>query len=360
MSVTRPCYITRERVARATDIKFTARMYDAVDRAIESASESVDSLCHRRFYNIDATMYWDWPNFQRAYPWRLWLDEREIADITVNVPVVKSGTVTIPASQVFFGPWNYAPPYTFIELDRSTGASFGYSSTPQRDINITASYGYWLKNTVAGSLGSAVSSTSATTLTVTNAALIGVGDVLTIDSERMLAADRSMVTSGQSQIGAGCSTALNNDDSLTVTDGTQFFVNETILLDSERMLVVDIAGNTLIVTRAWDGTTLTTHTNATIYASRQITVTRGDFGTIAATHSSGAAISVNTPPSMVRDLSLAEAIVQTLEETGGYTGSQGSGDSKVKRIGQSLVIELGMSRDKVQGRYGRKARHRVI
>jgi hypothetical protein len=195
---------------------------------------------------------------------------------------------------------------------------------------------------------------------VTNAALIGVGDVLTIDSERMLAADRSMITSGQSQIGAGCSTALNNDDILTVTDGTQFFVNETILLDSERMLIVDIAGNTLIVNRAWDGTTLTTHTAATIYANRQLTVTRGDFGTMATTHADGATISVNTPPSMVRDLTRAEAVVQTLEETGGYTGSHGSGENKVKSIGQSLITELGISRDKVQGRYGRKARHRVV
>jgi len=359
MAVTRPCYITRERVMRAPDIKFTARMNDAVDRAIESASEGVDGLCHRRFYNIDTTMRWDWPNFQRAYPWRLWFDEREIADITVNVPVVTSGGVAIPASQVFWGPWNYSPPYTFLELDRSTSAAFGHGSTPQRDIAITATYGYWLRLAIAGTLGQTVSDTTSTTIIVVNSSLLGVGDVATIDSERMLVTDRNMVSTAQTQI-SGCSTALNNDEVLTVADGTQFFVNETILLDSERMQIVDISGNNLSVNRAADGTTLSTHTSATIYAGRQLTVTRGDFGTIAATHSVGTSIYTNVPPAMIRDLALAESVVQVLEETGGYTGAHGAGPGKVSGIGSALTTDLGISRDKVLGRFGRKARRRVV
>lgn len=360
MAVSRPCYITRERVARAPDVKFTARMNDSIDRAIESASEGIDGLCHRRFYNVDTTMYWDWPNFQRAYPWRLWFDEREIADVTTNVPVVTTGTHVIPSNQIFWGPWNYSPPYTFMELSRATNAAFGYSSTPQRDIAITATYGYWNRTSIAGVLSSDISSTSQNTMNVTNSSLLGVGDVAIIDSERMLVIDRNMLTSGQSQIGSGCSTALNNDDILQVTDGTQFFTGETILLDSERMQIVDIAGNNLIVNRAWDGTTLTTHTAATIYAGRQLVITRGAYGTVATTHLTSAIISINTPPSMIRDLALAEAVVQVLEETGAYTSSQGSGAGRVSGIGSSLTGELGISRDKVQSRFARKARIRVV
>lgn len=345
---------------RATDIKFTARMTDAVDRAIESGSESVDSLCHRRFYNIDTTKRWDWPNFQRAYPWRLWFDESEIADVTVNVPVVTTGGVVIPAANIFWGPWNYSPPYTYLELNRATSASFGYSSTPQRDISIQASFGYWLKTQAAGTITSTITTSTATTINVTNSNLPGVGDVITIDSERMLVQDRSMVTTGQTQVGTGCSTASAADDLLQVADGTQFYINETLLLDNERMLIVDIAGNNLVVNRAWDGTTLSTHTGATIYAGRQLTVTRGDFGTAATTHNNAAAVLVNVPPPQVRDLVLAEATVQTLEETGGYTGSHGAGPGQVKGIGASLASELGISRDKVQNRFGRKARHRVV
>lgn len=345
---------------RATDIKFTARMIDAVDRAIESSSESIDSLCHRRFYNIDATMKWDWPNFQRAYPWRLWFDEREIADVTVNVPVVTTGGIVIPANQIKWGPWNYSPPYTFLELDRSTNAAFGYGSTPQQDISIAASFGYWLKYTPGGTLAAAITDTTSTTITVTNSNVPGVGDVIAIDSERMLVTDRNMITTGQTQQGSGCSTANNADDILAVTDGTKYSLSETLLLDNERMFIVDIAGNNLIVNRAWDGTTLSTHTGATIYAGRQLVVTRGDFGTTASTHFNSSVVNVSLAPPQVRDLSLAEATVQTLEETGGYTGSHGAGPGMVKNIGTSLASELGISRDKVQSRFGRKARHRVV
>jgi hypothetical protein len=345
---------------RATDIKFTARQLDTVDRAIESSSESIDSLCHRRFYNVDATMYWDWPNFQRAYPWRLWFDEREIADVTINVPVVTTGGIVIPANQIKWGPWNYSPPYTFLELDRSSNAAFGYGSTPQQDISIASTFGYWVKTASAGSLAATITTTTSINIQVTNSNAPGVGDVMTVNSERMLVTDRNMITTGQTQIGTGCSTVSAADCLLAVASGAAFNINEVILLDAERMLIVDIAGNTLSVKRSWDGTVLAAHTGATVYAGRQLTVTRGDFGTTATIHSNAVPITVSVPPSMVRDLSLAESIVQTLEETGGYTGSQGSGAGKTKNIGVSLSNDLGISRTNVYNKFGRKTRHRVV
>jgi hypothetical protein len=363
MGISRPCYINRERVTAVPDIKFTARFTDSVDRAIEAASDSIDGLCHRRFYNIDQTMYWDWPNFQRAYPWRLWFDQAELADVTVNPPVVTVGgdgvdqaNIIIPSNQIKWGPWNYAPPYTFLELDRATNAAFGFGPTPQREITITGTFGYWLKLQVAGNLAAAVTDTTSTTIIVTNAATLGVGDVATIDSERMLITGRNMVDTGQAQQGTGCRTASSADTALTVVDGTKYFTGETLLLDNERMNVIDIAGNILTVRRAWDGTVLQAHTGAEIYAGRQLTVTRGDLGTTAATHLNNAVININVIPSGVRDYALALALVQVLDETGGFTDAQGAGANKISGIGLSLADKL----DEVETKYARKARKRVV
>ena len=363
MAISRPCYVNRERVTAVPDIKFTARFTDSVDRAIESASDAIDGVCHRRFYNIDETKYWDWPNFQRAYPWRLWFDQSDIADVTVNPPVVHTGgdgidgtQVLIPANQIKWGPWNYAPPFTFLELDRATNAAFGFGKTPQRDITITATFGYWLKLKSAGSLATALTDTTSTVITVTNAAALGVGDVATIDTERMLVTERNMADTTQNQQGTGCSTASSADTALTVTDGTKFFSGETLLLDNERMNIIDISANILTVRRAWDGTVLQVHSGARIYAGRQLTVTRGDLGTTAATHANNATININVVPAAVRDYALALALVQVLDETGGFTDAQGSGSSRISGIGKSLGDKL----DYVVTKYARKARKRSV
>jgi len=360
--ITRPCYASRELVSRAIDVKMTARAFTAVDRAIEANSADLDGFTHRRFYNVDQTNRWDWPNFQRAYPWRVWFDEREIADVTVNPPVVYTGSgghstpVLIAASDIFWGPWNYSPPFTFLELDRSSNAAFGYSATPQRDIAITATFGYALNLGPAGALGAAVSSTTVTTIQVTNSFSPGVGDVVTIDSERMLVTDRAMVTTGQTQQGSGCSTVSMADNALAVTDGTKFSPDEIVLLDTERMLVLDVAGNTLTVERAFDGTVLAVHSGATIYSPRLLTVTRGDFGTVAATHLIAAPVQINIPPSEVRDYVVAASLVQVLAEIGGYADVQGSGSSAMRNVGRNIA----QLQQDVIAHHGRKARSRVV
>ena len=99
MPVTRPCYVPRETVMRAAGIHFTARNTDAVDRAIEASSQRIDDETHRRFYCAIETNVRDWPNFDRSYPWRVYLNDHELADVTTTVPVVTSGTITIPAGR---------------------------------------------------------------------------------------------------------------------------------------------------------------------------------------------------------------------------------------------------------------------
>jgi hypothetical protein len=355
MAVTRPTYCTREEVRAAPDVTWSPRANPKIDRAIQDAAERVEGQLHRVFYNTDTIRYWDWPNFQYAYPWRLWLDQWEIADITVNVPVVTSGGIVIPAEACNWEPINSGPPFNYLELRRDLSYSFGNGPTPQRDIGIQATYGHWVRASPAGQLAAAVADTTSTTITVTDSTAAGVGDNITVDSERMLLTDKAMVTTGQTQL-SGLSTAQNNDQTLGVTDGGEFSLFETLLIDSERVLITDIAGNNLTVQRAYDGTTLAAHTGATIYAPRQWTVVRGAQGATAATHANGAAISLAIVPGLIKDYSLAETLVQLKNEPAAFALSQGSGPSKQGGIGGNLP-DL---RDQALAKYGRKARQRAI
>src|SRR5215470_16485337 len=156
MPVTTPCYCSREQVKRALDVKETARADWQIDRAIQSAARDIEGQLHRRFYPEDATRRFDWPNFQYAYPWRLWLDQWELAAIPTSVT---SGGVTIPISACNFEPVNSEPPYTYLELRRDQPYSFGVGSTPQRDVAITGTWaGCPAVTDPAGTLTAAVSS----------------------------------------------------------------------------------------------------------------------------------------------------------------------------------------------------------
>lgn len=358
MAVTRACYCTRAAVKAALDVALTAD-YDAhVDSALEQAAEDVDGLTHRRFWNALETTKFDWPNFQRACPWKLYFDGAELADVTVTVPVVTSGGNVIPANQIFWGPWNYAPPFTFLELDRSTSAAFGQGSSPQQDIHITGVRGYWARTRYGGTLAANITDATGTQVTVSNSAWstgAGVGDVITIGTESMLVTDQDWADTGQAQQGSGVSTDSTADNVLTVTSGAALNTGESVLLDTEEMLIYSIRGTAASVIRAVDGTTLETHTAAEVYAPRLLTVQRGFGGTTAATHTSGAAVNVALVPGEVRELALAEALNTVLQKTTGYARTIGEAGA-VPVPGGSLP-DL---RNRVWARYGRKARQRVI
>lgn len=358
MTVTRPNYATREEVKAAADFKLTARNDAQIDRACDSASDSIEGLLHRVFYPALDTRYVDWPNFQYAYPWRVWLDAAELADVTVTVPVLTSGGNVIPNADIFWGSPRYTPPFTYFELNRSSSATLGQGSTPQRDVAVTGTFGYWLKTTPAGVLAAAVSDTTGTSITVSNSAAAGVGDLVTIDSERMLVTDKAMASTGLTQQGTGVSTAQAADVALALGtgNGSKVSVGETLLLDSERMLIVDIAGDTATVKRAWDGSVLATHTSATIYAQRTWTVTRGATGTTAATHSNAAPVTRAVYPGLVKELSIAESLVEVRQQIGAYAGSQGTGESKQTNIGKGLD-DL---RQRCWIAFGRTGRSRVV
>ncbi len=345
-------YTTREDVKSALDIKETARANAQIDRAIEAASRSVEGLLHRRLYPEIATRYFDWPNQSYARSWRLWLDDNEL----ISASSVTSAGVALQPSDYFLEPANYGPPFDCIELDRATDAAWDSASTPQRSIAISGTFGFndtWSTGGTATEAMDAVETGMDTDASASRA--VGIGSLIKVDSEVMIVTDRQWLSFGQTL--SGNIAAQNNVTTVPVGNGALFSAGETILIDSEKMLVTDVAGNSLIVKRSWDGTTLAAHTSgATVYAPRTLTVVRGALGTTAATHSTSAAITVWEVPGLAKSLCTAEALNIVLQEQSGYARVSGAGDNTKEYLGRSLN-EL---RKQAVVQLGRRARSRAV
>lgn len=364
--VNQPCYCTREQVRKALDVKQASYADEQIDRAICSATDAVEDLTGRRFYIEDTTRKWDWPNFQYSYPWRLWLDKWELAapPTLVTTGSLQPTPVVIPLTAVICMPVNSGPPFTSIQLRRDTNYAFGYNNTPQLDIAITGTYGYWMKTRGGGSLAASVG-LGDQAIAVSDGVSVGVGDVIIIDSERMIVIDAGFDNTTFTYTGLGTASAANNV--VTVSDGTQFMAGEVLQVDSEWMLILSITGNNLTVKRAWSSSVLAAHSGGTIYARRLLNVLRGALGTTAATHTSGTSIRISDVPALARELAIAEAEVWLAQEPvaygGGATPPKSSTSSKSGfNVSESIPgVGLYDIRHRVENsRLTRKARTRVI
>jgi hypothetical protein len=348
--MTGPWYTTRERVKRALDSHETARNDAQVDAAIAAAKDSIDGLTHRSFHPVTATRYFDWPPRQSSDSWRLWLD----ADQLASVSAMTAGGTTIPATDYLLEPVNSGPPYSRVEIDLASSSAWASGDTHQRAVVITGDWHYPEDPAPAGALAAAVVDTTTTTISVTDSGALGVGDLLIVDSERMVVTGKAMVDTG---VDGDAMTASMADVAITASGLAGIpLVGETILVDSERMYVVDAAGTALTVKRAWDGSVLAIHGAVSLYAPRTVTVTRGALGSTAATHALAAAVYRHQVPALISTLATAEALNTLLQESSGYARVAGSGDAAREYVGRSLVA----LRDQVWTRYGRKARKRAI
>lgn len=342
-------YITREDVKSALDIQGTARSNAQVDRAIEAASRQVEGFLHRTFYPWTGTKYFPWPEAPRQSPsWKLYLDANELVSATTIVSGGESVT------DYYLEPQRHGPPYNAIELNRGTSTAFTTGATPQRNVAVTGVFGYKDEETSVATLSAAIASTSTTTISVSNSS-IGVGALIKVDSERMLVTGKNQVDTTvtlASNVAANVGTVT-----IPVSSGTGFSQGETILIDAEYMYIVDVAGNNLIVKRAWDGSALAAHTSSTaVYAPRQLVVTRGALGTTAATHLISATVYRFDFPGPVKTLAAAYAIDILLQEQSGYARTVGSGDNQQEATGAALK----RAKEEAYTTYGRKARMRSV
>lgn len=353
-------YTTRESVQDAFDVREAAHRSTQIDQAIASASDDIDGWLNRHKHGLaprNATRYFRWPNKDGGGPTRLWLDENEL----VSVSSFTAGGTAIAVSDYFLEPVNSGPPYTHIELDLDSSASFTNTGTAQRALAVTGVFGINNDQKTAGALESAIASTSTTTVDVTRGDIVGVGSVLVVDSEKMLVTGKGTLDSTQNL--ASAMNALKNDQTVDVSDGTLFFVGELILIDSERMRIVDITGNNLTVIRAYDGSTLAAHLiTADVYVYRRLTVERGALGTTAATHLDAASVAVWDVPSLVQDLCKAEAITRLEQEFSAYGARVYSDEAERDSSGTEVVSGRGLTdlRKACARRYKRKFRKAAV
>lgn len=314
-------YCTREDVLSTLQQLQQPRAYSQIDRAIETATANIDNYCNRTFLPVVATRLFPWPDRNSsARSWRLWLDSNEL----ISATAVTSGG--LPITSYFLEPQRYGPPYTRLEIDLGSSQGFSSGASEQRAISITGLWGYADTTQAAGALSGAIVSTSAAALTVTDGSLVGVGDLLLIDAERMVITGRTQASTGQTL--QTPLTASSAGTVVAVTTGSAFHIGEVITLDAEAMAVNDITGNTLLVERAVNSTVLAPHTGSTIFSPRTLSVIRGANGTTAATHLDAAAVRRSTTPAPIHSLAVAESLVEVQQGLAGYARTAGSGDNE--------------------------------
>lgn len=344
-------YATRGSVKTRLDVKETARANALVDDAIETASRIVESprICDRIFYPSYGVRYFDWPDTNSPTSWRLWLGENEL----VAASALTAGGVTIAATDYFLGPANLGPPFDRIDIDLASAAAFASGDTWQRAIAVTgAPWGFWDTWIARSTLAEALDSSEiGVDITAAPYAWLDVGSILKVDSEIMLATERSALDSGQNTTGA--LTASTSDVAIGVADGTAFVAGEVLAVDSERVLVESISANTLTVKRAWDGSVLAAHSsNADVFAYRTLTVERGALGTTAAAHSLAAPVSVFVVPGPVATLTRTMAMDILLQDQSGWARTVGSGESQMAAPGGAIDKMI----KRVRASHGRRAR----
>lgn len=333
-------YATVEEVSASLEVASSAYATSLIYKKILASSRGIeDFLNGLRLYPERRTVRFDWPNNSYLPTWRLDLGNNRL----ISLETLTNGDGTnITTNAILRRADELAePPYDYLEIDLGSSASFSSGNSFQQSLTVLGLYG---NNDTAtdtpGALipsGGITDSATVITLDLTSDGILtpGIGSLLLCGTERLLVTARRM-----SDTGIDTSSSMldsQSANSVTVSDGTAFAVEETILIDAERMRIEDIAGNTLIVERAWDGTTLETHdTAASVYALRTFIVSRGVLGSTAAAHSASAAVYVHEYPPLINELCIAETVVMLEQNSSAYARTIGSGGSVRETVGKGL------------------------
>lgn len=348
-----PWYCTREIVKAASDIRKSARLNRAIDRNLARCSREAEQwLGILNFYPLTETRYFDWPDRRQDDPWDLWLGSSRLSSLTA---ATSGGDTLNVATDLLLEPASN-PPYNRVRINSESQASWASGPSGwQRSIGLT---GVWMdgySTEPGGTITAAIVDTTASSVYASDGTTIGVGDLIQVGTERMVITDKLLNDSAVNSSGALA--AEKTAQLLAVPDGTAFTAGEIVLIDSERMLIDDIAGNNLIVVRAYDGTALAAHnTNSDIYVQRRLVVKRGFGGTTAAAHSSGDAITLWSPHPDLRELVLAETQNALAQENSDWARVIGQGEMQRETWARGLA-DL---RARVMTTLGRQARKAAI
>ncbi len=311
---------------------------------IEDGSEDVERFLGRRFIPQTAVKYFRWPQPVGGALSLRFPDEDLIAVTQLQAAAQDSSPTTIDSDDYFVEPVNSGPPYNRIEIDLSSSAAFASGDTPQRSIAVTGRWGYGEDTKAAGAVVGAVDA-SQLTLVITDSSLIAVGDTIKIApgaaapsgslAEALFVSAKALLTAGTTL--NDTLTADQNDVTVTVVDGTKIKQGEVLTFDSERMLAESISSNNVTVERAVDGSILAAHSSGiTVYAQRTLTVARAVNGTTATVHDTATTIAKYAPPADIREYVLAHAITNQHQDATNRTGVAGGDQGTVETRGFSI------------------------
>ncbi len=316
-----PTYATVEQLQAAADYKPTAYEAARLRRILAAASRRIDLRLHRHFYPLTETVTYTRPTLAKP-------STSTSTGFFLNRDLLSVSTVTVDdvaqtVADIELWPSQYGPPYSWLGI---TGS----------DIVIAADWGFSNDTAVASTLDGALSDTTGTSVDIDDSSVVGIGDLIIVDSERMVVTARV-----QKDIAQNIQGNLAKDTSVVtvpVEDGTLILEGEALLVNAEEMLVLAISANNATVKRAWNGSVLAAHTSGDdIFAPRTLTVERGAAGSTAATHLTAAAITRNVPPAAITDLCIAEAINTYEQETAGYAREVGAGETQREARGIGLA-----------------------
>lgn len=146
-------------------------------RYIAQASRQIEDATGRTFFPVTATKTFDVPRDG----WRLFLQYEDLITLTT----LSDDTGTITSTNYWLYPLNMTPKHSIVLDTNTLGRGFEYDEDPQGAVSIAGQWGYCADYVSTGlALGAAISSTTATTITLTGASC-EVGWMLLIDSEAM-------------------------------------------------------------------------------------------------------------------------------------------------------------------------------
>lgn len=342
-------YCTPEDVQAAIDQADGIRLNKVIYQACRAASREVEGECHRRFYPVTGTVY---PSFRHVAGDTLWMNSQDHEIIALDTLVVDGTTLTEGTDYYLDRPAGQGPPYTAIRLYRDATAAW---PSDQRDIVAVGRFGGHCGSEPAGILASSIAAASTTTMTVTDSSVLGVGDLILVDAERVVVTGKA-----SSATGATLSGNLTTDMSevlIAVSSGALVHAGETVMVGAERMFVEDVAGNNLVVRRAVNSSTLAAHTAGdAVWAPRLCTITRGAAGTTAGAHGTASELFRNVPPSLIHEAAMARAIDYVEQAKAGYSRTAGAGDNRRESGGTGVQAAVAAAREAAYTAYGRQGR----
>jgi hypothetical protein len=243
--------------------------------------------------------------------------------------------VTLSAADYLLKPddgyWANGP---FGELLVDEDSSLLLDWTSEQDgIVINGRWGKYQRSSLIGATvqDTTQQSDSQTTLKVSDGGKVSPGMVLLIGTEQEAVTGWGAPTENVTAINMVSGLAVT-DEVVTVDDASLVNVGEILRMEFEQCKVLDrrVSTNKLSLMRGWNGTARVAHANdIAVDAYRTVNVDRGVNGTTAAVHASGTAISRYFVPDDILLLTKEIATLSVSKAQSGYQGRTGNAETGV-------------------------------